>query len=121
MLGLLSALVMLLAAPLAARFYHEPQLFGLIAVVAVGNVCVALGTVPNTLLSIQLRFRLQSLIALVSAILIVVLNVLMAWRHCGAYSFVVPTVVVGVDAPRLSGSRRTIESRLACIFGAGGS
>jgi O-antigen/teichoic acid export membrane protein len=94
-LGLLSALVMLLAAPLAARFYHEPQLFGLIAVVAVGNVCVALGTVPNTLLSIQLRFRLQSLIALVSAILIVVLNVLMAWRHCGAYSFVVPTVVVG--------------------------
>ncbi len=94
-LGLLSSLVMLLAASPAARFYHEPALFGLITVVAIGSLINALGTVPNTLISIQLRFRLQSLIGLVSAILTVVLNVLMAWRHYGAYSFVVPTVLVG--------------------------
>ena len=94
-LGLLAAIIMLLAAPLAARYYHEPALFGLIAVVAAGSVFNALSTVPNTILFIQLRFRLQSLISLVSAILIVVLNVFMAWRHYGAYSFVVPTVLVG--------------------------
>lgn len=94
-LGLFAALVMLVAAPLAARYYHEPALLGLIAVVAVGSLFNALGAIPSTIIYIQLRFRLQSLISLVSAILIVVLNVFMAWRHCGAYSFVVPTVLVG--------------------------
>jgi PST family polysaccharide transporter len=93
-LGLLSAVVMIAAAPFAAEIYHQKELVGLIGFVALSSLFGALGIVPSTLLYIQLRFRLQSMVQLVSAVATVVLNVLMAWRHFGAYSFVVPTVIV---------------------------
>jgi PST family polysaccharide transporter len=93
-LGLAAALVMVAAAPVAARIYGQPKLTGLISVVAVASLMGALGTVPNAIVQIQLRFRLQAVLSLVTALFTTAMNVLMAYRGWGAYSFIVPLALV---------------------------
>ncbi len=95
-LGVLSSAAMLIAAPIAAMYYHEPALIGLIGVVAVNALFTSLEIVPATLLYIQLRFRLQSMIASVVVIATAAFSALMAWLRFGAYSFVVPTALVAL-------------------------
>jgi PST family polysaccharide transporter len=92
-LGVAAAIIMAIAAPLAARVYAQPGLTGLLLVVAVGSIVGAAGTVPNALVQIHLRFRFQALLGLVFSILTLGLNVLLAYRGWGAYSFIVPLML----------------------------
>jgi O-antigen/teichoic acid export membrane protein len=89
-LGLGAAALMVAAAPFAARIYEQPALAGLLGVVAVGAFLGSLGTVPNAIVQIKLRFRFQATLELSVALLTVGLNVLLAWRGWGPYSFIVP-------------------------------
>jgi O-antigen/teichoic acid export membrane protein len=89
-LGLAAAGVLVAIAPLAARMYGQAQLTGLINVVAVGSLVSAMGTVPSAIVQIQLRFRLQAVLSLISALLMTAMSVVMAYRGWGAYSYIIP-------------------------------
>jgi PST family polysaccharide transporter len=93
-LGLAAAIVMIAAAPFAARIYEQPKLTGLISVVAVASFAGALGTVPNAIVQIQLRFRLQAVLSLIFALLTTAMNILLAYRGWGAYSYIIPLAVM---------------------------
>jgi PST family polysaccharide transporter len=66
LLGAVLALVALAMAPAIVAFYHEPQLFGVTAVLAVGFVFNAAGTQHSALLQRQMRFTALAVISVVS-------------------------------------------------------
>ena len=66
LLGAVLGLVALAMAPAIAAFYHEPQLFGVTAVLAVGFLFNAAGTQHSALLQRQMRFTALAVISVVS-------------------------------------------------------
>jgi O-antigen/teichoic acid export membrane protein len=66
LLGALLGLVALGMAPAIAAFYHEPQLFGVMAVLAAGFLFNAAGTQHSALLQRQMRFTALAVINVVS-------------------------------------------------------
>lgn len=91
--GLISALVMVIAAPLAASGYKNPQVAPLILILALVVPLNALNIVPSAQLQIELRFRLIAMIGTAQAIGTLCLSVLLAKLGYGPYSFVLPQVV----------------------------
>ena len=68
LLGALLGLVVLAMAPIIAAFYHEPQLFGVTAVLASGFLFNAAGIQHSALLQRQMRFTALAIISIVSSI-----------------------------------------------------
>jgi len=66
--GTLLALLAAVMAPLIAAFYHEPRLFGVTIVLAVGFLFNAAGVQHSALLQRQMRFTALSIIGVVSLI-----------------------------------------------------
>ena len=66
LLGAVLGLVALAMAPAIAAFYHEPQLFGVTAVLAMGFLFNAAGTQHAALLQRQMRFTALAVINVVS-------------------------------------------------------
>lgn len=91
-----AGLIMAGAAPLAARLYHAPGLTGLVWVLALCAPANALSVVPTARLQIQLRFRAQAVLAFLVNFGTIALSVLLAWAKFGAYSFVVPRLVMAL-------------------------
>lgn len=89
-MGLLTMVVVLAAAPLAAWAYHAPTLAGLMAVISVSAPLGALCTVPGAKLNRDLRFRELAVLGTGYNILAATLGVACAFLGLGAYSFVVP-------------------------------
>lgn len=88
--GLIGGLLMAAVAPLAARFYGEPELTGLILVMAIAAPLSTLSIVPLTHLENQLRFRLIAIIGFVFAVGLMGQSILFAACGAGAYSFALP-------------------------------
>jgi O-antigen/teichoic acid export membrane protein len=68
LLGALLGLVTLAMAPIIAAFYHEPQLFGVTAVLGSGFLFNAVGIQHSALLQRQMRFTPLAVISIVSSI-----------------------------------------------------
>jgi O-antigen/teichoic acid export membrane protein len=85
---------LLLIAPIAAIVLKQPELVGVLAIMAIANPIGALGTVPSTLLRASMRFRTLSLIALGEVAASCCLMVALAWAGFGTYSFVIPIPIV---------------------------
>ena len=66
LLGVLLGLVALAMAPAIAAFYHEPRLFGVTAVLAVGFLFNAAGVQHAVILQRQMRFTALAVISVVS-------------------------------------------------------
>jgi O-antigen/teichoic acid export membrane protein len=66
LLGAILGLVALATAPAIAAFYHEPKLFGVMAVLALGFFFNAAGTQHSALLKRQMRFTALAVISVVS-------------------------------------------------------
>jgi O-antigen/teichoic acid export membrane protein len=94
--GFASGLLILATAPLAARFYHSPSLFGLLAWLAVLAPATGITTVHQAWLQYQLKFKLLGMLGIVSAVFQALLTVFMAYRGYGAYAIVVPLVAAGL-------------------------
>jgi O-antigen/teichoic acid export membrane protein len=89
--SVLGASTLLAVAPLAARLYRSPAIFGLLAILTVSLPLSALATVPNACLRSNLRFRFIATYATVELLATQLLTILLAWRGFGAFSFVIPT------------------------------
>lgn len=92
-MGVAGAVVMLIAAPIAAWVYEQPELIGLIAVLAIALPLQALQIVPKARLRTQMRFQAVVMLGLVNSVLIAALTVAFAYFGMGAYSFVVPVPI----------------------------
>jgi PST family polysaccharide transporter len=68
LLGVLLGLVALAMAQIIAAFYHEPQLFGVTAVLASGFLFNAAGIQHSALLQRQMRFTALAVISIISSI-----------------------------------------------------
>jgi O-antigen/teichoic acid export membrane protein len=92
-LGLVSALVMAVLAPIAAHVYQDKRLINLIGIIAISSIFSSFGTVPTAIAQIQLRFRLQAFLGAFNSILMQCLCMLLAWKGFGPYSYIIPNAV----------------------------
>ena len=90
-LGLLSTLLTLGIAPLAARIYEAPQVMGLILVLALAEPFEAIAIIPEAALSGQLRFRQLAAPTMLLYFAQIEATIGLAARGFGAYSFAIPT------------------------------
>ena len=95
-LSLLGMALMLAAAPVAGRMYHSPDLFGLVAVLAIVLPIGALSTVPYVKLRAAMDFRFLAIYSSSEMLAVQVASVALAALGCGAYSFVLPAPFAAV-------------------------
>ncbi len=88
-LGVLSVAL----APLVARFYHEPRLFGVTEALATGFLFNAAGVQHSAILEREMRFTTLSVIDIVSLSISVLVGIGMALRGYGYWALVATTVV----------------------------
>ncbi len=92
--GVGSMVLMLIAAPLAAAFFHDRRLLPLIALFSLINIPQALCVVPDAKLLIDLRYKLSAALTLLQVVVMMVLSILFAAMHMGAYSILLPVPIV---------------------------
>ena len=88
--GLASGLLIVAAAPLAARVYDQHTLMPLLLLLAIAAPLNGITTVHQAWLQIHFRFRLIALMNIVSLTLQGGLTIVMAWHHYGPYALIVP-------------------------------
>ena len=97
--GLCAMAVVMLAAPLAARFFHNDAVAPLLRLLAVGLLLQGLASVPMALLRRALRFREQAFVELGSyALGYGAVGVLAAWQGWGVWALVAATLGQNVVA-----------------------
>lgn len=92
--GWATAALVALIAPLVARAYHNPQIMGVMMVIGLSIPIGSMGVVAEARLQAQLRFKALAGIIAVWATLNPILTVAFALMGMGAYSFVLPSVIV---------------------------
>lgn len=92
-LGALLGLVTVTLAPIVAWFYREPQVFGLLATMAVTFVLLGLNSWPRVLLTRELRFMELNRIETIAAVGATLAMIAAAAGDAGPYTFVVFLVV----------------------------
>ena len=95
-LGMAGAVGVVAISPFAAALYRQPPLIGLLAVLAVSMPIGTLSTVPTVLLRAQLRFTFLAAYSAIELITQQLFTIVLAWRGCGAYSFVIPVPVMAL-------------------------
>ena len=94
--GLLCAIVIAACSPLAALLFKEPRVVGLLLVLAAAIPVSNASLVPEARLQIDLRFRWVAMLNMISAGGTVILTVVFAWLGFGAYSLVLPRLILAV-------------------------
>lgn len=80
------ALIILVSAAPAARFYHDPRLFDVLAVLAVNFLLLPFGSVTMAYMSRELRFRQTSIVHLCASVVSVAVSVGLALAGFGVMS-----------------------------------
>jgi len=93
-IGTAVSLLTVAAAPLAAKIYGQPELHGLLLVLAAATFLSNLESVPIAKLQTEMRFRPLSLLGIFQGAATTGLSVALAWAGFGAYSFVIPLPIV---------------------------
>lgn len=96
LLGLLCAAGIALASPLAARFFNEPRVIGLLLVIAASIPITNASIVPEAKLQIDMRFRWVAMLNMITTGGTLTLTVVLAALDYGAYSFVLPRLIFAI-------------------------
>jgi PST family polysaccharide transporter len=100
-ISLITSLAMFAAAPIAAHIFKKnlggdaPILIGLLAILAITNLLEPIGMLPYARLQIEMRFRLLAIVGMIACAFTTGFSIFLAWRRFGAYSFVLPILVIG--------------------------
>lgn len=84
------ALILCLASPWIAAFYHEPILKDIVIANAILLVLNSFTAVQGTRLSINLQFKTASIISVVSTVIVGVTTIILAYMGFGVWSLVYP-------------------------------
>jgi O-antigen/teichoic acid export membrane protein len=93
LVGATLGLVTLALAPVVVKFYREPRLFGLTAVLATGFLFNAAGVQHAALLERQMRFTALAVIDIVSLVTSTMVGIGMAMHGYGYWALVATTLV----------------------------
>jgi O-antigen/teichoic acid export membrane protein len=80
-------------APFVAKFYHEPRLYWVTVVLAVGFVLNAAGVQHGVLLQRQMRFTALAVIDIIGLAASTIIGIVMALHHYGYWSLVAMTLM----------------------------
>ncbi len=94
--GLIAAGLTLAAATFAAHLYHQPELIGLLGILALSAPLQSLQSVPGAWLQKELRFRALSAQGIAEGLATSLLTVIFALLGCKAYSIVLPLPLVQI-------------------------
>lgn len=94
-IGLLVYIILVLFSPLIASFYDQPILKTIIAWVGLNLIVSSFSTVQRAILTIELKFKKQAVIALISVIISGSIAVYMAYRGCGVWTLVAQGLING--------------------------
>lgn len=86
-------LTLFLSASLIANFFNEPRLVAIVRVVSINFVIGALMAIHKTRLTIELRFKIQSAISIVAAIIAGIMSVFMAYSGYGVWALVAQSLI----------------------------
>lgn len=93
-MGCVSGIFVLACAPVAAALYDEPQVAGLIAILAISIPINGLSFVSEARLHAELRFRTIAIIGVSTVTALILGKVGLAYLDFGAYAFAIPEPVV---------------------------
>ncbi|MDE5870846.1 MAG: lipopolysaccharide biosynthesis protein, partial [Muribaculaceae bacterium] len=82
-------LILYLCAPLVSHFFDSEKLTSLTRVIGLTLIVGALVSVHKTRLTVELRFKIQSLITLLASAASAVLSIFMAYKGFGVWSLVI--------------------------------
>ena len=88
-MGLLLAGIMMGAAPIIARFYHEPRLTLMVCVLALNFIITGFQSVPSLLLTREMRFRSLAIRDMLAQFISGIVALTLAFLGCGVWSLVV--------------------------------
>ena len=94
LVGVVLAVLALALAPVVASFYHEPRLFGVTAVLAMGFLFNAAGVQHSALLQRDMRFTALAVINTASLVGSTVVAIGMAKAHYGYWALVAMTITL---------------------------
>jgi len=92
-MGLLCAVLLSMAAPSIAAFYHIPVLKPLTWLISANLFIGSLGSVQNTLLIKELNFKKICMISISSTIISGIVALILAWRQYGIWSLGIQTIL----------------------------
>jgi len=95
-LGIVGMLGMFVIAPLAAHWYHSPELIGLICAIAIATPLRTLATVPSVRIRAEMDFRFLAVYNTFEIVALQTLTIIFAWLGLGAYSFALPFPLLGI-------------------------
>ena len=91
--GLAASLVMAVLAPVAAAVYGEPELTGVVLVLAAAPLPRALANVSQAVLRTRMRFRSVAMLEFGATAGIAAMAVTLAWLGFGAYALALPVPI----------------------------
>lgn len=86
-------IILFLIAPFIAEFYHQTSLTNITRVYGFSFVLSAFGAVQNTILTRELKFKKQALIALPAMVISSLVGVILAYLNYGVWSLVYAALV----------------------------
>lgn len=97
-LGLAAGAITIGAAPLAASFFEEPALVGLLSVAAIALPAWSLALVPEAKLSAHMQFRFFAKLGVICSVLTFGLSVVLAMPplRMGPYAIILPLPIVAL-------------------------
>lgn len=94
--GLIGGVIMLAISPIAVLVYDEPQLYGMLGIMAVTSAVTPLSILPRAVLSRALRFKAMAAVELGQTVMKAGLSIGFAMMGLGAYSFVLPLPIMAL-------------------------
>lgn len=85
--------ILYISAPWIAEFYNMPPLTKIARILGINLVVGALASVHRTKLSIDLRFKVQSIISFLAVIISGVISILMAYNGFGIWALVFQSII----------------------------
>lgn len=94
--GFLAYIILVVCAPLIANFYNQPLLKEIVVWVGLNLVISSFSTVQRAILTIELNFKKQAIISLVSVIISGIVAVYMAYNDYGVWTLVTQGLISGI-------------------------
>ena len=94
-IGIATALILAAASPAVAVVFHSQALIGLVLVIAAAAPLSPWIVVPTARLTIDMRFKAIAMVNTAYNLIVMATSIFLAWRGCGAYSFVLPLPIAG--------------------------
>lgn len=87
-ISLISYVILFLCAPIIAQFFNAPQLITITKVLSLSVIINSFSIVQQTRLTIQMDFKTQAIISLLSVVISGSIGIFLAYQGCGVWALI---------------------------------